>query len=214
MNENGISWRPRRCPIAVLAMWGLTGLMLFGANRAEGASTKRFVLTPQEARTFQVWSNYLAKGPQTWSTVHAPPFTPAIRSTIWQVLKSDTQAQQLTNPMIDYLLWRQSINPTRFATNHPHLSPALTQLLNSLEVPSTIPPPAVTPPQATVPQGITPPATLIPPATQSVPPTTQSVSPQSVMPPAVPEPGSLVLAAGMIGWGVWWARRSRQSLAR
>jgi hypothetical protein len=167
---------------------------------AEAATTKRFALSAQEARVFQAWSNYLAQGPDTWSQTHAPAFTPAIRSTIWQVLRMDTQAQSLNNPMIDYLLWRQSIAPARFTANHPRLSPALSELLNAPQLPVTAPLPSDPSSQTTVPQGITPPAPLTPPATQSV-------SPQTVAPPPVPEPGSLILAAGMLGWGLWMRRR-------
>jgi hypothetical protein len=209
MNENGLSRRTARARIAQLVLCSLLGFAWFGASPAQAAAAKRFVLTPQEARLFEVWSNYLAKGPQTWSTTHAPAFTPAIKTTIWQVLKTDTQAQQLQNPMIDYLLWRRSLNPVRFTANHPNLSPALAQLLNTPQLPPNVPPPTYAPvPQtSSLPQGITPPDPLIPPATQSV-------APQNVAPPAVPEPGSLILAAGLIGWGLWWRRRLQQAEGR
>ena len=159
----------------------------------QAATTKKLVLTPQELKTFEAWTRYLSEGTQTWSTTHAPAFTPAIRSTIWQVLKTDTQAQSITNPMVDYLEWRRSLDPTRFTYYHPSLSPALAQLLNSPSLPTTVPAPTYTPVPQTAPQELTSPA----------PPTAA----QTVSPPAVPEPSSLLLAAAMTGWGIWWRRQ-------
>ena len=123
-----------RCGFLIVLAVGWIG------PRPVEAAAKKFVLTPAEARTFVAWSHYLSAGPQTWSSTHAPAFTPAIRSTIWQVVKTDTQSQQLANPMIDYLLWRQSLDPKRFAAYHPNLSPRLAQLLNAPTLPSGVPP--------------------------------------------------------------------------
>jgi hypothetical protein len=197
------------CAKALALLTMAFGVGAFAPPPARGAATKTYVVTPGQARAFYVWTNYLAKGPQVWSQTHAPAFTPAIKSTIWQVLKTDTQAQSLANPMIDYLLWRQSLNPTRFARNHPNLSPALTQLLNTPTLPPNVPPPTFTPvPQTAVsPQTVVPPQTLVSPHTLTPPaPLTPPLS-QTVIPPAVPEPNSLILAAGMVGWGLWWRRR-------
>ena len=123
----------------------LTGALLFGMQPLQAATTKRFVLTTAEAKTFEAWTKFLAEGTPTWSTTHAPAFTPAIESTIWQVLKTDTEAQSIANPMIDYLEWRRSLDPTRFTDNHPNLSPALAQLLSSPSLPANPPPPTDTP---------------------------------------------------------------------
>jgi hypothetical protein len=163
------------------------------------------VLTPAEARTFVAWSNYLSAGPETWSSKHAPQFTPDIRSTIWQIVHTDTQGEQLANPMIDYLLWRRSLNPHRFDSNHPFLSPKLAELLKTPSLPAGVPPPTYTPVSetATSPQNLTGPTT-----SASLPlsdPAAQTIS------PAVPEPGSLVLGLGMLGWGLWWRRRMAQA---
>src|SRR6516165_12479901 len=110
MNVNGFTRRPGRIGMARLVVVALLGAGLLWTWPARAATVKRFVLTPSEARVFHAWTNYLSDGPQVWSTTHAPPFTPAIRSTIWQVLKLDTQDQSLANPMIDYLLWRRSLD--------------------------------------------------------------------------------------------------------
>lgn len=179
-----------------------TGALLFGMQPLQAAATKKLVLTPSEAQTFEAWTKFLAEGTQTWSKTRAPAFTPAIRSTIWQVLKTDTEAQSIANPMIDYLEWRRSLDPTRFASNHPNLSPALAQLLNSPSLPTNVPPPTYTP----VPETATAPQVLSSPAMPS--------GAQTVFPPTVPEPSSLLLAAAMTGWGIWWRRRIAQRTSR
>ncbi len=176
----------------------------------QAAAAKKFVIPPSQVPVFRAWTKYRSQGPQIWSTRHAPPFTPAIRSTIWQVLKSDTQAQAISNPMIDYLLWRQSLKPARFDRFHPRLSPALSQLLNSPTLPTNVPPPTFTPvPQSTASlQGVTPPP-LVPPSTQLVPPSTPRIAPQ-----AIPEPSSLILATGMMAVALWWRRRMSHRMTR
>ncbi len=198
MNVNGFTHKPTRTRTVRLLRIVLAGALILGVQPLQAATTKKFALTPSEAKTFEVWTNFLADGTETWSTTHAPPFTPAIRATIWQVLKTDTAAQSIANPMIDYLEWRRSLDPTRFTANHPNLSPALEQLLSSPSLPSGVPPPTYTP----VPETSTAPQVISNPATTS--------GGQTVDPPAVPEPGSLLLAAAMTGWGIWWRHRIAQ----
>jgi hypothetical protein len=193
MNVNGFTHKPSRASKFWLLPLVLTGWLLPGMLPVQAATTKKLVLTPSELKTFEAWTSYLSEGTQTWSTTHAPAFTPAIRSTIWQVLKTDTQAQSIANPIVDYLEWRRSLDPTRFTHYHPSLSPALAQLLTSPSLPTTVPAPTYTPVPQTAPQELTSPS----------PPTAT----QSVAPPAVPEPSSLLLAAAMTGWGIWWRRQ-------
>ncbi|MGC8642026.1 MAG: hypothetical protein ACP5XB_19345 [Isosphaeraceae bacterium] len=154
----------------------------------EAAAVKKLALSPANAKVFVAWTNFLDKGEQTWSRTPAPSFSPAIRSTIWQVLKTDSQAQSLNNPMIDYLLWRRSLDPQRFLLNHPSLSPALAQLLNAPALPVTPPTP-----------------TAIAPQTVSGPPA--PIASSSTLPPPVPEPNSLLLAATMTVVGLFCRHR-------
>ncbi len=201
MNVNGFTHKPTRTRTVRLFPLVLTGALILGVQPLQAATAKKLVLTPSEVKTFEAWTNYLAEGSQTWSTTHAPAFTPAIRSTIWQVLKTDTQAQAIANPMIEYLEWRRSLDPTRFTSYHPNLSPALAQLLSSPTLPSNVPPPTYTP----VPETATAPQVLSSPATSGG---------QTVAPPPVPEPSSLLLAAAMTGWGIWWRHRIAQRTSR
>jgi hypothetical protein len=202
MNVNGFTHKPARTGTVRLFPLVLTGALLFGMQPLQAAATKKLVLSPSEARTFEAWTQFLAGGTQTWSTTHAPTFTAAIRSTIWQLLKTDTPAEALSNPMIEYLEWRRSLDPTRFTDNHPNLSPALAQLLSSPSLPANVPSPTYTP----VPETTTAPQVLSSPATPS--------GAQSLSPPTVPEPNSLLLAAAMTGWGMWWRRRIAQRTSR
>jgi PEP-CTERM motif len=202
MNVNGFTHKRGRTGAVRLFSLILTGGLLFGPQPLQAAATKKFVLTPSEAHTFEAWTKFLAEGTPTWSTTHAPAFTPAIKSTIWQVLKTDTEAQSIANPMIDYLEWRRSLDPTRFTHFHPNLSPALAQLLSSPSLPSNVPPPTFTP----VPETATAPQVLSSPATPA--------GAQTVAPPPVPEPSSLLLAVAMTGWGIWWRRRIAQRASR
>ena len=198
MNVNGFTHKPGRTWMVRLFPLVLTGVLLFGMQPLQAAAIKKLVLTSSEARTFEAWTKFLAGGTQTWSTTHDPPFSPAIESTIWQVLNTDTPAQALSNPMIEYLEWRRSLDPTRFTSYHPNLSPALAQLLSSPSLPTNVPTPTYTPVSETT----TAPQVLSSPATHS--------GAQTVSPPAVPEPSSLLLTAAMTGWGIWW----RHQLAR
>ena len=202
MNVNGFTHKPTRTRTVRLFRVVLAGALILGVQPLQAATTKKFVLTPAEAKTFEAWTKFLAEGTQTWSTTHAPAFTPAIESTIWQVLETDTEAQSIANPMIDYLEWRRSLDPTRFTHYHPNLSPALAQLLSSPSLPANDPPPTDTP----VPETTTAPQVLSSPATPS--------GAQSVSPPTVPEPNSLLLAAAMTGWGIWWRHRIAQRTSR
>jgi len=197
MNVNGLTHKPTRTGTVRLFRVVLAGALILAVQPLQSATTKKLVLTPTEAKTFEAWTNFLAEGTQTWSTTHAPAFTPAIESTIWQVLNTDTQAQAIANPMIDYLEWRRSLDPTRFTYYHPILSPALAQLLSSPSLPSNVPP---------LPETSTAPQVLSSPATPS--------GAQTVAPPAVPEPSSLLLAAAMTGWGIWWRHRIAQRTSR
>src|SRR5271157_2446463 len=125
MNVNGFTHKPTRTRTVRLFRVVLACALILGVQPLQAAATN------------EAWTNFLAGGPQTWATTPAPAFTPAIESRIWQVLNTDTAAQALSNPMIEYLEWRRNLDPTRFTSYHPNLSPALAQLLSSPSLPSS-----------------------------------------------------------------------------
>jgi hypothetical protein len=127
----------------------------------------------------------LLSGPKLWSSTIHPSVTVDVRTSIWHALRSDAVE---SNPWVRFLLWKQSLNPERFARNHPHVAPLLARIRADHVIADVSPPTAPTPP----PPSITPPVT----------------EPQTIT-PAVPEPGPLLLALGMTGWGLWWRRRQR-----
>jgi len=205
MNVNGFTHRPGRTRKVRLSLLVLTSFLIIAIQPVPAATTKKLDLPASEVKTFVAWTDFLSKGTATWSTTHAPAFTPAIRSTIWQVLKTDTQGESLVNPMIDYLEWRRSLDPTRFAHYHPNLSPALAQLLDIPPLPTGVPTPTTTSDPQTAPQELSSPTTTTSP---------QTVTPAAVAPAPVPEPNSLLLAGAMTGWAIWWRRQLAKRASR
>jgi hypothetical protein len=127
------------------------------------------------------WAAYLMAGPSVWSTVIHPAVTPDLRSAIWKALGS---ADATTNPMVDFLLWKQSLDPTRFARYHPKVAPILNRISTASLGSQTIAP-----------------------STSTGTGTTPITQPQTLT-PSVPEPGPWLLALGMSCWGLWWRRRA------
>jgi hypothetical protein len=126
----------------------------------------------------QSWSEYLLGGPTVWANVPHPAVTPQVESQIWQAIKTDPGE---SDAIVQYLVWKQSQDPSRFAYYHPKLSKALDKLTS-------------TPP--TAPQQITPP-----------PSTTPTGGSAPTEPQTIPEPRSVLLALGLLGWGVAWRLR-------
>ena len=128
------------------------------------------------------WSTYLLAGPHVWSSIIHPQVTPDVRTAIWKALRSDSPE---SSAWVQFLLWKQSVDPERFAHFHPRVSPALNRISSADLAPLVVQP------------------TTAPPDTTT--PVTQAQSLTS----AVPEPGPWLLALGMTGWGLWWRRRGR-----
>ena len=163
-----------------LATFGI----LVAAELLPGTATAAAIrhVAASNARVSHSWSAYLQASPSVWRTVHAPTFTPAVRSMIWRELRQGGDLSAL--PMISYLSWRRSLNPQRFDHYHPRLGAAIHRL-------TPLPP-------ATVPETITP----IPPTTPPlIPPSPQTVE------PSVPEPSTILMALLIGAWGVCSRRR-------
>jgi hypothetical protein len=153
-------------------------------SRAEAAAVAYAKIPASEVSLFKEWSRYLLAGPETWATVEHPPWTEVVRAAAWRGIE---KAPGPSDPMVDFLLWKQSIDPTRFAHYHPRLAPALHRIAMSRETTALVPPVG---PSTSGSNGGT-----------SSPPTSPSTSePQNMNPPPVPEPSMLLLAAGMTAW--------------
>jgi hypothetical protein len=135
-----------------------------------------------DAEVGHSWAAYLMAGPSVWSTVIHPAVTPDLRGEIWKALGSSDAD---SNPMVDFLLWKQSLDPARFARYHPKVAPILNRISTASLGSQTIAP-----------------------TTSTSTGTTPITQPQTLT-PTVPEPGPWLLALGMSGWGLWWRRRPR-----
>jgi hypothetical protein len=167
----------------VLAGWGVLGSGTVAASPIKGSHHRYEVAVAERAA--HSWSAYLLAGPKLWSSVIHPSVTPEVRATIWHALRTDADE---TNPWVHFLLWKQSLDPARFAHYHPHVAPVLDRI--SAEKVTTLITQLTSPPDTNTP--------LSDPLTQ----------PQTLT-PSVPEPTPWLLALGMTGWGLWWRRRQR-----
>jgi hypothetical protein len=167
--------------------WAVAGIVFVGGVPAEAVAIHHESLSPAEATAFDEWSHYLKAGPKMWERVIHPSVTPAVRGAIWESVKTDPGG---ADPMVRYLLWKQSLDPTRFAYYHPKLAPALHKIARSMpSAPQMLNPP--------------PPGSGSSTGTQPPPEGNSGGTPTS----PVPEPSSFLLAAGMAGWAVWRAHR-------
>ncbi len=175
--------------------------MLLSGFRADAAAIRHEVVSSSDARVFKEWSRYLEASPSVWLRVLHPPVSPAIRSSIWEAVKTDPGG---TEPMVAYLLWKQSLDPTRFAHYHPKLAPALDKILKA------------TPTAPVAPQELNPTSTATAtPSTSTTPSTPPTTSEQGINPPPeptpAPEPSTLVVALVLAGWSLWHGRRKKSS---
>ena len=170
----------------------LTGVIFLSGSWTFASPIRHEALTQAEVTDFKQWSRYIDSGPKEWKAVLHPRVTPALISSIWQAVKTDPGG---TEPMVAYLLWKQSLDPTRFAYYHPKLSPALNRILSA------------TPTTTLAPQGLNPTT----PETTSTPSPTTGEQGLNPIPTAAPEPSTLLVALGLSGWCVWRARRKQSS---
>jgi hypothetical protein len=179
--------RRRKCCSLIGIALVVTGWSLLASEPVAASPIKRSHHRDQasieERDVTRSWSAYLLAGPKLWSSTIHPSVTADVRTSIWHALRTDAVE---SNPWVRFLLWKQSLNPARFARNHPHVAPVLDRIRAEKVIPDVAPPPPPSPPS------ITPPVT----------------EPQTIT-PAVPEPGPWLLALGMTGWGLWWRGRQR-----
>jgi hypothetical protein len=128
----------------------------------------------------RAWAEYLVAGPSAWSSIIHPQVSPAVRSAIWKALRSDRAE---ASPWVQFLFYKQSLNPDRFARFHPRVALALDRM------------------------SARPAARVL--AQEPVNTPTASPAPPLLQAQQIPEPATWLLALGMAGWFAWWRRRSR-----
>ncbi len=145
-------------------------------------------LRPSDIPVFKEWSTFLHRGPALWAEADHPLLTSAIWSEIWHSVRTDPGG---ASPMVNFLLWKQSLDPPRFAHYHPSLAPVLHRVRLARSSPHLVSHEVAA---ATNPGGSTPPT--------STPSTQPTTSPGNLHPPTAPEPGMLLIAAGLTAWAV------------
>ena len=78
-----------------------------------------------ELSVFRTWSRYLLRGPDGLGQVASPACDAGDPG--GDLAEHQDRPRPDTNPMVDFLLWKQSLDPPRFAHYHPRLAPALHQ---------------------------------------------------------------------------------------
>ncbi len=168
--------------VLIVGGCGVSGSRPAAASPIKASRQRDEAIRVEEAAAHS-WAAYLKAGPSVWTSLVHPSVTPEVRSSIWRALRSDDAE---SSAWVQFLLWKQSLDPARFAHYHPKVAPVLDRISAA----------------SLGPQAITP------PATNSGTPVAPLVQPQSLT-SSVPEPGPLLLALGMTGWGLWWRRRGQ-----
>jgi hypothetical protein len=179
---NGFTRTPGRLEACRLLWLGpmVLGLGFSGWNRAEAAAIHHDAESSSiNPASYQTWSEYLMGGPSVWAAVAHPQLNQAIEASMWKSIKSDPPPE--TSPVVNFFLWKQSLDPARFDHYHPNIAKALAKI--KAEMASS--------PTTTSTSPNDQPQTLTPPSTPST----------------VPEPATLALAIGMTAYALWWRRR-------
>jgi hypothetical protein len=183
VREFGVAWIGTATVLLTCA--GADAAAIRHHDAADHAVATAFPGIPAaEVSVFREWSRYLRAGPEAWAKVEHPPWTAAVKAAAWAGIEKEPGP---SDPMVNFLLWKQSIDPTRFAYYHHKLAPALHRIAMSRTTAATVP-------------------TVGPSTSGSIggasgPPAITPISePQTLNPPPVPEPSMLLLAAGMTAW--------------
>jgi hypothetical protein len=160
-----------------------------GSNRADAAAIRNHHdAESADDGLSKSWSRFLLGGPSVWATHAHPLYDFKVRVAIWNIIKTDPGGE---NPMIEFLLWKQSLDPTRFDHYHPKIGPAIDKLVAPKITQSSTSTSTSTSPSTT---GAT-----------SAPAEGQQLTPVV----ATPEPSTWLMTIGMAGWALWRCRRKR-----
>jgi hypothetical protein len=158
-------------------------LVLCSATVVAEPVRKHHEAASESQETYTTWSEFLKAGPSVWGTHEHPIWDFTVREAVWKAIKTDPGG---TSPMIEFLLWKQSLDPARFDLYHPKIGPAIDKLVKTSPTQVSSPPATTTPTSSTSPsEG----QTLSPPGTET------------------PEPSTWLVVIGMAGWALWRRRR-------
>lgn len=147
-----------------------------------------------ELHVFREWSRYLYEGPRVWRRVEHPPYTHAVKQAVLASLRTDAATN--ADPMVNYLMWKRRIDPRRFAHYHPRVARRLRRIAMARSSPVLAPTSSGTPTTGRSSGGS--------PSTHHSPGSSREYL---IPPPSAPEPGMLLVAAGMTLWAFRWLRK-------
>jgi hypothetical protein len=119
---------PRPIRAGLFASAGLACLLILAPDAASASPIRAHrlsVATPPPSRFGPAWSRFLAGGPSLWEVRRAPAIPSHLVLAVQNGLLVPT-------PFVDYLLWRRTLDPTRFDRYHPRIGPELSRLSPSI----------------------------------------------------------------------------------
>jgi hypothetical protein len=175
-------------------------MLCWGPNRVEAAKIDHDDDASKiDPASYKTWSEYLLAGPSVWAAVAHPPLNPEIEAAMWKSIKTDPPPD--TSAVVNFFLWKQSVDPKRFDHYHPNVAKAL----GKIEAQILTPPTTTTPATTNTSTSPTDQAQQLTPGTTTTTPSTTTSS--SITPEHIPEPATLLLTIAMTGYAIWWRRR-------
>jgi hypothetical protein len=185
---------------------------------AEASPIRHHRVTSESAPKLPAWQKFLHGGPELWARAQPPEIGTEIHHMMNHGLKS---ADPMANLNVEYLMWRQSLDPARFDHFHPRVGRELQAMLTptsaspSTNPGSTVEPEQLSPPTPTPATPSSSTSTSTPTSTPTLP-SPPSTAPDmlgpgdsaSPAPAAIPEPETLAIALFLLGSGLWWRSRS------
>lgn len=198
-------FRRERRTLLVLVLWAAA------AGMAEASPIRHRQISSESAPKLPAWHEFLTGGPEHWSRDQPPKIGTEIHHIMNRALKS---ADPTSNMNVEYLMWRQSLDPPRFDHYHPRVGRALDSMLTPTSVSPTSNPGSTIEPEQLVPPTSTPATPSSSPSTSTVP-SPSAVGPEvlsptgttSPPPSAIPEPETMTIALVLVGSGLWWRAR-------
>ena len=80
---------------------------------------------PSRSGGLQAWSRYLMARTECLDGGRPSALNPDIEASMWKSIRSDPPPD--TSPVVNFFLWKQSLDPARFDHYHPNSLPVLCQ---------------------------------------------------------------------------------------